>query len=1074
MFKRNVKLVQSQIKEGQSKATGLPGSSKTLLLKEIVEKLSPLVVFLPTEQLARAFSEDLKREGLKSVYVPSWDVPPLDVSSPLSSVQYERLRALYEIFDTSPQFVVLTPSSFLQKVVSPEFLIDRVLEFKKGSEINLSELPKKLTGFGFRRVDSEPESGEFSLKGSFLEIVTPLNERIEVEFFGDEIETLKVNDLDTKSFTLVPTLELPTDEETLEKLSRIDREISERHSLLGELSGAEKFLPDVVELVSITEYIGNFKAVFIEPEQIRTSSENFVSQVMENYEILKREGVSSSSPEKFIVRELPKPILLIYEKNVKNSVDFKITPLPFVEDENLKEIVRSLQGYEVKLIYQTETLKKEAEKLFNIYKIKYSLERGSSLGGYKFEEGRRALIAEGTIEIPVKKGTDITELEPGTLVVHRDYGIGVFQGIVSREVGGKLYDFIEIEYAGGEKLYAPFTQIDRIYRYTGYRGKNPKLDRLGGTSWKNLERRIKASLERFARELTELYKKRKSSVKEKIVGDEKLIREFERRFPYRLTPDQQRAIREVYRDMESEKPMDRLLCGDVGFGKTEVAMRAAMKAVSAGKQVAVVVPTTVLADQHYRTFKKRFSGFPVEIELLSRFRTKKEQEEILRRLGRGEIDIVIGTHRLTQDDVKFKDLGLLIIDEEHRFGVKTKEKLTKLKSNIDVLYLSATPIPRTLYSALSGFRDISKIETPPAGRRGTKVVVGKYTDTILKTAVEREVSRNGQVFIVHNDISALPEIKEKVEKFFPNVKVEIAHGQMRSSQIEKTMHQFFEGKIQVLISTSIVESGLDVPSANTLIVIGAERFGLSQLYQLKGRVGRGVEKGYCYLLTSPNVKLTPEAIKRLEAMKKLSPLGGGFQLALRDLEIRGAGTLLGPKQSGFVESVGLELYTKLLEEITKERKEEDVKINIPFEAFIPDTFIEDPKEKVKLYSQMASSENPEEFLGNLKKLRGYLPDPVVNLFKTMQIKKIAKELGIKEVSVTPSMKAIISFGESPNVSPETLVSFVKEKGTVFTSDRKLYFDVKDLDELIEVLRNLRERENEESSNSIATHSSISD
>ncbi len=1057
MFKRNVRLVQSQIKEGLSKVSGLPGSSKALLIKEIVKNICPLVLFLPTEQLARAFSEDLKREGLKSVYVPSWDVPPLDVSSPLSSVQYERLRALYCIFATSPQLVVLTPSSFLQKVVSPEFLIDRILEFKRGSEIALSELPKKLTGFGFRRVDGEPESGEFSLKGSFLEIVTPLNERVEIEFFGDEIETLKVNGLDTESFTLVPTLELPTDEETLEKLSRIDKEVSERHSLLGELSGAEKFLPDVVELVPITEYIGNFKAVFIEPEQIRTSSENFVSQVMENYEILKREGVSSSSPEKFIVRELPKPILLIYEKNVKNSVDFKIAPLPFVEDENLKEIVRSLQGYEVKLIYQTETLKKEAEKLFNIYKINYSLERGSSLGGYKFEEGGRALIAEGTIEIPVKKGTDVTELEPGTLVVHRDYGIGVFQGIVSREVGGKLYDFIEIEYAGGEKLYAPFTQIDRIYRYTGYRGKNPKLDRLGGTSWKNLERRIKASLERFARELAELYKERKSSVKEKIVGDERLIREFERRFPYRLTPDQQRAIREVYRDMESEKPMDRLLCGDVGFGKTEVAMRAAMKAVSAGKQVAVVVPTTVLADQHYRTFKRRFSGFPVEIELLSRFRTKKEQEEILKRLERGEIDIVIGTHRLTQDDVKFKDLGLLIIDEEHRFGVKTKEKLTKLKSNIDVLYLSATPIPRTLYSALSGFRDISKIETPPAGRRGTKVVVGKYTDTILKTAVEREISRNGQVFIVHNDISALPEIKEKVEKLFPNIKVEIVHGQMRSSQIEKTMHQFFEGKIQVLVSTSIVESGLDVPSANTLIVIGAERFGLSQLYQLKGRVGRGVEKGYCYLLTSPNVKLTPEAIKRLEAMKKLSPLGGGFQLALRDLEIRGAGTLLGPKQSGFVESVGLELYTKLLEEVTKEREEEDIKINIPFEAFIPDTFIEDPKEKVKLYSQMASSENPEEFLDNLKKLRGYLPDPVVNLFKTMQIKKIAKELGIKEVSVTPSMKAIISFGESPNVSPETLVSFVKEKGAVFTPDRKLYFDVKSLDELIEALRNLRER-----------------
>jgi len=1064
MFERNVKLVSSQLKEGQGKVRGTPGGSKAILLKELLKLLYPAVVFVPTEQLGEGLTEDLKRVGLKALYLPRWDTPPLDISSPLSTLQYRRLKTLLKLIEEDVHYLVVTPQAFLQRVISPELLIELSLTLKRGKEVE--DLSERLSEIGYRRVESEPERGEFSLKGSYLEVVTPEDERVEVELFGDEVETLKVDREELEEFTLVPTLELPPTKQVLKRLSEIDEELAERHALLGELSGADKFLPEVLETVPLSAYLGNFKAVFVEPDQVRASAESFLRQVEENYQLLRREGIDSSRPEKFVERELPKPKLLIYEKPVKDAVDFSISPLPYVSEENLKEVAKTLQGKRVRLIYTSETFKEETEKLFNVLGIEFTPEKGKSSGGFRFDEKRLAWVVEGDVEIPVAKREDVTAFEPGTLVVHRDYGIGVFQGIVSREIGGKTYDFIEIEYAGGEKLYAPFTQIDRIYRYSGYRGKKPKLDRLGGTSWKNLERRIKASLIKFARELAELYRERKSSRKEKLIGDAQLLRLFEKKFPYRLTADQQRAIKEVYRDMESEKPMDRLICGDVGFGKTEVAMRAAMKAVSAGKQVALIAPTTVLADQHYRTFKKRFAGFPVKIELLSRFKTKREQSEILKKLKNGEVDIVIGTHRLTQDDVEFKDLGLLIIDEEHRFGVKTKEKLTKMKANIDVLYLSATPIPRTLYSALSGFRDISLIETPPAGRRGTKVVVGKFSDSILKAAVERELSRNGQVFIVHNDIEELPFIKEKIESFFPKVKVELVHGQMKPSQIEKVMHQFFEGKVQVLVATSIVESGLDVPSANTLIVIGAERFGLSQLYQLKGRVGRGVEKGYCYLLTTPGVKLTPEAAKRLEAMRKLSPLGGGFQLAMKDLEIRGAGTLLGPKQSGFVESVGLDLYMKLFEEVVKEKEEEgDVKLNLPYEAFIPEDFIEDPKEKVKLYSQIASSENPQELMERLKEIRGYLPDPIVNMFKVMRVKKLSRELGIKEITVSPSGKAIISFGNEAAVSPEKLVEFVKEKNAVFTPEGKLYIEVKDLDGLVSTLEELKEREDEKSGTS---------
>ncbi|WP_456436544.1 transcription-repair coupling factor [Thermovibrio ammonificans] len=1057
MFDRALKVLSGQLKEGTAKASSLPGASKALVLKKLKKLVAPSFVVVPTPQLADAFAQDLNRLGVRALFLPPLDVLPLDLSSPLARSQYLRHRALLELLEGEFDYVVLTPESLYRRVLPPEFLIELSLEFKRGETADVSGLPERFIELGFRRVDSEPEELEFSLKGSSLEFVTPLGERVVVEFFGDEVEELSVNGSPAERFILPPALELPQSRERLKEIEKLYPELVERHLLLGELSGAERLLPEVVKLVPVTEYTGELPLVVVEPDQVRAVTDSFFSQVRENYKLLEREGIPSAAPEEFVCElELPQKLFL-YDKKVKNAVDFQLQPLPSVDDDNLKEVLKGLSGYRVTLVYQTETLREEAEKLAAGYGVELELFKGDSAGGFRLDVSKRAWLTESLFVAQAPKKEDVTALEPGTLVVHRDYGIGIFQGIVSREIGGKTYDFIEIEYAGGERLYAPFTQIDRIYRYTGYRGKTPKLDKLGGTSWKNLERRVKASLVKFAKELAQLYKERKSAVGERLKGDEALLREFERRFPYRLTPDQSKAIREVYRDMESERPMDRLICGDVGFGKTEVAMRAAMKAVTSGKQVAVIAPTTVLADQHYRTFRKRFKGFPVKIEMLSRFKSKKEQREILEKLKRGEVDIVIGTHRLTQDDVEFKDLGLLIIDEEHRFGVKTKEKLTKLKSNIDVLYLSATPIPRTLYSALSGFRDISLIETPPAGRRGTKVVVSRYSDELFKAAIERELARGGQVFIVQNDISKLEEIKEKVERLFPGVKVGVVHGQMRSSQIEKVMHQFFEGELQVLVSTAIVESGLDVPTANTLIVIGAERFGLSQLYQLKGRVGRGVEKGYCYLFTTPGVKLTAEAVKRLEAMKKLAPLGGGFQLALKDLEIRGAGTLLGPKQSGFVESVGLDLYMKLFEEVAKEQEESgDVKINLPYEAFIPEDFVEDPKEKLKLYSQLAASANPDELLEKLKEVRGYLPDPLVNLFKVMKLKRIAKELGVKEVAMAPSGRVIIAFGDEVAVSPERLVEFVKESGGTFTPDRKLYVQVKDLDDLINTLSSLKE------------------
>ena len=1030
MNDRLLRILRGKLSSGERVfVSGVPGASKALLLKELKEKL---FVVTPSENVARAITEDFKRFGVRAVFLPPWDVLPSEPSSPSLSSQYERLKSIISIVLEEPDVIVATFYSATLKFIKAEVLLERTFELKKGKNIDYDNLLAFLSTEGFRRVEEDPQEGEFVLKGNFFKLVFP-EEVIEIELFEDTVERILVNGKESSEVILTPLMEVPLEKKILEKLEKLDFETAEKHRVFGEFSGAEKFLPYLYPLESPEEFTKDRLVVFIEPELVESGYKSMVNQVLKE------------SGEKFFkdfFSELPHWKIGIYEEN--KGINFGISPVPPISEENLEKLLREHADFKVTVVCSTDFLKEKAEKLVKKLGVKVSILKGLSSGGFRLRDEKLAfLVEEGVVPETPKKKKDVLELEPGSFVVHRDYGIGIFKGVVKREIRGKVFDFVEIEYANGERLFAPFTQLDRIYPYGG---KPLKLDKLGGTSWKNLERKIKASMLKFARELAVLYKERKTAIGERIIGDKEMIKKFEEKFPYRLTPDQAKAIRDVYEDMESDRPMDRLICGDVGYGKTEVAMRACMKAVSAGKQVAVICPTTVLADQHFQTFTKRFEGFPVRIELLSRFKTKKEQKRIIEELKEGKIDIVIGTHRLLQDDVEFKDLGLLVIDEEHKFGVRAKEKLTRIKKNLDVLYLSATPIPRTLYSALSGFRDISLLETPPPGRKGTKVVVSKYSEDALKSAVERELKREGQVFIVHNDISKLPEIKKVVEDFSSAV-VEVVHGKMKPSQIEKIMHKFFEGEIDVLVSTVIVESGLDVPSANTLIVIGAENLGLSQLYQLKGRVGRGVERGYCYLFVSPDVSPTPQALKRLETMKKLPLLGGGFKLALKDLEIRGAGTLLGPKQSGFVKTLGVELYSKLLEEAVREEEDSDVVINLPFDAYIPEDFIEDSKERLKIYSELAKSKNPKEFLEELRKIKGFIPDPMVNMFKIMHIKKIAKNLRIKEITSSGDGVVRLKFSKDSPVDPEKLVNLVKEEKATLTPDLTLTFKAKTLDEV---------------------------
>ncbi|MCS7180356.1 MAG: transcription-repair coupling factor, partial [bacterium] len=576
--------------------------------------------------------------------------------------------------------------------------------------------------------------------------------------------------------------------------------------------------------------------------------------------------------------------------------------------------------------------------------------------------------------------TSWAEIKKGDYVVHINEGIGKFIGIEKIKVNENEEEFIVIEYDGCDKLYVPVSQISLIHKYIG--SEKPKLSKIGSKLWRKIKEKVKDSIKDLATELYKLYTERKKEKGFKFLKDDEMQKEFEDDFIYEETPDQLKAIEDVKRDMMSEKIMDRIVCGDSGYGKTEVAMRASFKCVLSGKQVVVLVPTTVLAFQHYLTFKERFSKFPVIIEMLSRLISEKKQKEIIEKLKNGQIDIIIGTHRLLQDDVEFKDIGLLIVDEEQRFGVIQKEKIKIKFRNIDVLTLTATPIPRTLNMALSGLRDISLIETPPEGRLSVITYVGKYNENIIREAILNEIQREGQVFYLHNYIYDIEKVKEKIQRIVPFAKIDIAHGRMKPEEIADVMERFTDGKIDVLIATTIVENGLDIPNANTLIVDNALKYGLADLYQLRGRVGRGKWRAYAYFLIPENIPLNEKAIKRLKAIQEFNSPGSGYKIALKDLEIRGAGNVLGKQQHGFIEMVGFNLYCQFWKEVMSEIKGETIKEEERhIKIYIPDDYVKSSSMKFYLYKEISKIKNKkdaENLINELIDKFGYIPEDLKN------------------------------------------------------------------------------------------------
>ncbi|MCG8548766.1 MAG: transcription-repair coupling factor, partial [Desulfobacterales bacterium] len=629
------------------------------------------------------------------------------------------------------------------------------------------------------------------------------------------------------------------------------------------------------------------------------------------------------------------------------------------------------------------------------------------------------------------------ELKNGDFVVHLEHGVGRYEGLFSLTVSGLSQDFILVVYQDDDKLYVPVDRMEVIGKYIGVDGYTPVLDKIGSKSWTNSKAKAKAEVEKMAASLLDLYARRKVAKGFSFTRPDNYYNDFEAGFPYEETKDQLRAIDDVHLDMEKDTPMDRLVCGDVGYGKTEVAIRAAFKAVNDGKQVALVVPTTILAEQHLNTFRDRFKDYPVMTECLSRFRTKKEQTDILKRTAGGAVDIVIGTHRLLQKDVVFKSLGLLIIDEEQRFGVKHKEKLKEKRASVDVLALSATPIPRTLHMSLTGMRDISVITTPPADRQPIISYITKYEDTVVRDAVIKELDRKGQVFFVHNNIKTIFKTAENIQKLVPNAKIGVAHGRLSETELEKVMAQFIQRQINVLVCTTIIESGLDIPSANTMIIDKAERFGLSQIYQLRGRIGRGDDQAYAYLFISDESRLTKDARKRLAALMEHRDLGSGFQIAMKDLQIRGAGTALGASQSGHIAAVGYDMFLKLLDHAVKDMKGEHVteplepEINASMSSGFPDDYIESVEQRLTIYRRLSRLTRVSDISDMKKELvdrYGKLPKPAENMLLKIMLRIFAIKAGVKHLDVTPDV-LVLEFSPDHMTRSLTDIETVLKKTT---------------------------------------------
>ena len=991
---------------------------------------------------------------------PSQEVDPYRGLTPHLEVASARARALHALATRTAKIIVASARALLPRLSAPERLAVTGLVLRPGGDMAPRELGERLARAGFSPEDPVDEHGEFFVRGGVVDIYPAAESQpVRLEFIGDIIESLRRYDASTQrsltaldQVTISPQRELLDDPAAPDDPRRFDR--SSHIIDYVRLAGAQVLAFEREDIETRGRQLEEQWRASADDAATRGRPAPPLSQLAIDWDTI---SVWLQSARQLTVLALddsptthvscqPAPEfrgrIADWVADIRQARERNETTIFVAATSGRAErTMELLADYDVRAraIGQSDDLFSAAvlvttgrlSKGFRLPQAALQVFSESDL----FEDDRR--VHERRKSASSTFLSDFRDLKVGDLVVHVDNGIGRFVGLKQIGVSGggtEAHEFMELRYSGDDKLFVPVERLDLVQKYTG--GAAPALDRLGGTTWEKAKTRVKKAMRDMAEELLKLYAARKASGGFAFSPDTHWQQEFNDAFEYELTPDQQSAIRDIMRDMESDIAMDRLLCGDVGYGKTEVAMRAAFKAVMDGKQVALLAPTTVLAFQHLRTLRERFTGFPVRIDMVSRFRTKQEQKDTLTMLAAGQLDIIVGTHRLLSKDVVFRDLGLLIVDEEQRFGVAHKERIKQIRKRVDVLTMTATPIPRTLNMSLAGIRDMSVIETPPRDRLSIQTHVVKFDQDVIRRAIGTELERGGQVYFVHNRVESIFSIANLISRLVPDVTIGIGHGQMGDEELERVMVDFVARKFDVLVATTIIENGLDIPNANTIIINRADRYGLSQLYQLRGRVGRADRRAYAYLLVPPTDALSPVARKRLAAIREFSDLGSGFRVAALDLEIRGAGNLLGGEQSGQIEAVGFDMYMKLLEETIKQLKGEDLDddrratVNLRLDFRIDDEVIGDMNQRLSIYRRMAGARSMEELERLLEELRDRYGPPsgsILNLAEFARLRILADGIGLESVE-REGQVVMLKFRSDAKLDPAWLFSAVQARG----------------------------------------------
>jgi len=1014
--------------EKKISATGLVASSVSLVIAAVFKQTElPFLVILNDKEEAAYHLNDLENLlGDQNVlFYPGSYRRPYQIEETDNANVLLRSEVLNRINSRKkPALIVTYPEALFEKVVTRKELERNTLKIGLNDQLSIDFVNEVLFEYKFKRTDFVTEPGEFSVRGGILDVFSFSNdEPYRIEFFGDEVDSIRTFDVETqlsleqlKKISIIPNVEnkMMTEkrESFLKYIASKTVVFVKNEELLG--NSVDKLFQKA--LSAFKEQQGEVR--ISKPEELFSNSSLLKEQLSEFIQVFLNGNQSTSAHSNIAFQTAPQPSfnkqfnLLIDNLNSNSSNGY--TNYIFCSSEQQAQRFHDIFDDAQQKVDQYETL------VFPLYQgfIDHENKNICYTDHQLFERYHKFQLKNGYAKKQAITLKELTNLEVGDYVTHIDHGIGKFGGLQKIEVEGKTQEAIKLIYGERDILYLSIHSLHKISKYNGKDGTTPKIYKLGSAAWKKLKQKTKTRVKQIAFNLIELYAKRRLQKGFAYDPDSYLQLELESSFMFEDTPDQSTATADVKRDMENERPMDRLVCGDVGFGKTEVAVRAAFKAVDNGKQVAILVPTTILAFQHFRTFSERLSEMPVTVNYLNRFRTTKQRNGILEELKNGKLDIVIGTHQLVSKSVEFKDLGLLIIDEEQKFGVAVKDKLKTIKENVDTLTLTATPIPRTLQFSLMAARDLSVITTPPPNRYPVETHVIRFVEEVIRDAIRYEISRGGQVFFVHNRIQNIKEVAGMIQRLVPSAKIGIGHGQLEGKKLEALMLAFMNNEFDVLVSTTIIESGLDVPNANTIFINNANNFGLSDLHQMRGRVGRSNKKAFCYFITPPFSAMTEDARKRITALEQFRDLGSGLNIAMKDLEIRGAGDLLGGEQSGFINEIGFETYQKILAEAIDELKEKEFKdlysgtqhekkayvrevtIDTNFELLFPDDYVNNITERLNLYTKLNELKDEtslQKFEQELVDRFGELPEPVVDLMNSVRIKWIAIKMGLERV-----------------------------------------------------------------------------